>query len=229
MPVLSDKRLQQIEFAEAHGMLWESNAALIGLSSSETSAIKTATSDARGSYSAAQLAREASKAATITFYNETNALHDLVSDAIKKIRLFAESTDNPEVFALAQIPVPAAPSPAPPPGQPTDITAIIEPTGALTLKWLATSGSNNGGAVYLVKRKLAGEAAYTIVGAATTTRGYKSFTDSSLPANVNNFQYIIQGQRGSVTGPDSSVFTVTLGGSGPGLVGFSTATVKMAA
>lgn len=224
MSVQPDKRLQQIEFAEAHQETWTAHAAAIGLSTSQCSAIKTATSAARASYDAAIAARAASKAATLGYYNNTDDMYALVADAIKTIRLFATSTDDPSVYETAQIPAPQPPTPQPAPGVATDISVAVEPTGALTLKFKA-NGGGDGGAVYLVKRRLEGESSYTLIGAAATTRGFKTFTDGSLPGGANNIRYIITGQRGALVGDDSPVYTVTIGGSGDGV----TASVRMAA
>lgn len=229
MPVQPDTRLEQIQFAEAHWPIWNSAPTTIGLTAAAVTAIKTATAAARAAHDAAEAARQASKAATTGYYNTTGTMKGLVADAIKSIRLYAQSTNNPSVYQAAQIPAPATPSPVPPPTQPTDVTASIEPTGALTLTWQGTSGGDSGSTVYLIRRKLSGENSFTMIGAAGTTRGgrYKTFTDDTLPGGSNNIQYIIQGQRGSVMGPDSAVFVVTLGVNGPGVA--MVAGVKLAA
>ncbi|MGH7293242.1 MAG: hypothetical protein ACREJT_18630, partial [Myxococcota bacterium] len=183
----------------------------------------------------AESAREASKAATNTLKLKMVAMHTLLSDAVQSIRLFAESTNNPNVFTLAQIPAPAAPTPAPPPMQPVQLGASIIPGGLLRISFKATDTAAGGATTYLVSRKLSTQSNFTVIGSAGSSRstsganlprGFKFFDDASLPSGSNNMQYMVQGQRGSVYGLPSETFTVTIGvDAGGGLV----ATLKMAA
>lgn len=233
MSVLPTKISEQIEFGEAHAALWVAKAAMIGLSAAEATAIQTQVTKARAAYNASVLARGAAKTATVTQGVEVGEMYKLMSDAIKKIRLFAESTSNPTVYGSADIPEPAEPSPAPPPVQPTNLAAQIEPGGALRIVFKAVNDSNSGPVTYIVKRKLAGETGFRVIGTTGTSRpvlglarGYKAFVDETLPSGSNNFQYMIQGQRGAVLGTSSEIFTVVIGVSGDGT---QFAELKMAA
>ncbi|MFN8730027.1 MAG: hypothetical protein ACK5Z4_09220, partial [Planctomyces sp.] len=103
-------------------------------------------------------------------------------------------------------------TPAPPPAQPTDLNALISPTGQLTLSFRAVNRGR--GTSVLIRRKLATASNFSFIGTATSTRSVvKTFVDDTLPAGSTNMQYIIFGQRGSVRGPDSPIFTVVIGGS----------------
>ena len=116
------------------------------------------------------------------------------------------------------------------PTQPIEMHAGLEPGGALTLTWKASSDTHGpsgqtldpstSGVVYTVKRKLSGQTSFTMIGVTQASRagarGQSTFTDGSLPLGSNNFQYIIQGQRGEFIGPASAVFTVTIGVGGAG-------------
>jgi hypothetical protein len=236
MNVIPDGKLEQIVFSEQHYPVWEGSFAAIGLSSQTVLAIKNATSQARASYDAAGAARQASKGATTQSNNDIGSMRELVAEAVKAIRLFAETTDNPNVYAKAEIPPPAPPTPARPPTQPVEMRAVIDPTGSLTLNWKVgpvPAGQNldasTSGVLYLIKRRLAGQATFTFVGAAeparSGVRGVSSFTDEQLPAGSNNVQYTVQGRRsvggggtGGLLGPESAVFTVMIGtGAGGGL------------
>src|ERR1051326_1154571 len=104
MTVQPDKRLQQIEFAEAHWPIWNATPTTIGLTALQVTAIKTATMNARTAYNAAVSAGEASKAATQGYHGTTDGMSTLVGEAIKNIRLYAQSTNNPTVYQTAQIP-----------------------------------------------------------------------------------------------------------------------------
>ncbi len=62
---------------------------------------------------------------------------------LKKIKTKAAVSGN-SIYTLAMVDPPAPPSPTPPPGQPTGLTAELQVNGSLLLKWKCTSA--NGGA-----------------------------------------------------------------------------------
>jgi hypothetical protein len=194
--------------------------------------------NARKAFTDAQTAREASKAATNNLRVKMELLHPLLADAVQTIRLYAESTNNPNVYTLASIPAPATPTPAPPPMQPVQLGAAILPGGALRISFKATDTSGSGATTYLVSRKLASQTAFTVIGSAGSSRGtsganlprgFKFFDDATLPAGSNNMQYMVQGQRGSVFGLASEILVVTIGVDGGGGIVARSETLKMAA
>lgn len=212
MSVIPNKPIDAYDFSVARVGIWSAIASQIGLTAAEVSALEDANEGFSISNDNAVKARAASKAATETLRVSTSLMRTRLSDAVQKIRLFAEATNNPNVYALAQIPAPAARTPAPPPAQPTDLNATISPTGQLTLSFRAVNSGS--GTSFLVRRKLATESNFSFIGTATSTRSVvKTFVDDTLPAGSTNMQYIIFGQRGSVRGPDSPIFTVVIGGS----------------
>lgn len=235
MSVLPDSTLEAIEFCEQHWPVWELDPAAVGLLPATILSIKAATVDARAKYELALAARQASKAATGTLHNYEDVMRGLTTIAIQTIRLYAESTNDPNVFDLAQIPPPAAPTAALPPTAPIQIRASIEPTGALTLAWKAgptppspingqNYDSSTSRVVYTILRKINDQAAFAPVGtqnaARSGKRGTTSWTDSTLPRGAENIQYTVVGQRTGVSIPGlmSEVFSVVLGvGGGGGL------------
>lgn len=229
MPVQPNTRLEQLQFVEEHWPVWLLDPTKIGLTVAEVNDLKVAAIAARTQYNNQQTAKNAAKAATQAFYDQSDELRSKTAAAIRAIKFYADSTNDPNVYVAAQIPAPLPPSPVAPPSQPTNIRAIIQPGGALTLEFKATSAA--AGAVYLVKRKLAGQSNFQLIGTAQNTRSaVKTFTDFTLPANANNIQYIIQGQRGQELGPDSSVFVVTLGAAGgPSVAMYDKNDVRLAA
>lgn len=218
MAVLPESRLEQIEFCETHWPVWEAAPpATIGLTAAQVTALKVATEQARTSFSAAQSAREAAKAATMVYYTHTATMRNLVSDDIRQIKAFAELQANPAtVYAAAQIPEPAAPTPAAAPGKPTNIAINLEPSGAVTLTWEATDAAASGGAFFNIFRKLPGQTSFVPVGGApgsTTEARRMSFTDFTVPTSAAGAgaQYIIQGRRGSLSGEPSDALIVQFG------------------
>ncbi len=223
MPIVPDKKVEQLQFCESHWPIWTTNAALIGLTAAQTTAFKNFTTAARTAYDAAQTAKQAYRAA-VTNQNQALTLATAnAADLIRVIKGFAELTTNPNaVYSSAQIPPPATPVPAVAPGKPTNIGVTLEPTGAVTLTWDATDSAASSGAFFSISRKLPGAAVFTVLGGApgsTASVRRMSFTDVSIPtsAAADGAQYIIQGQRGTLIGIPSDAVTVQFGaGSGAG-------------
>jgi hypothetical protein len=234
MGVIPTKIAEEITFGETHAPVWFAGPTAIGLTAAQCTAINAAVTAARKAFSDAQSARDASKAATNNLKIKMSSMHTLLADAVQAIRLFAESTSNPNVYTLANIDPPSPPTPAPPPMQPVELGAQIIPGGILRITFKATDTAQ-GATTYLVSRKLASESRFTVIGSAGSSRstggaslprGFKFFDDVTLPSGSNNMQYMVQGQRGSVFGLPSQTFTVTIGvDAGGGAV----ATLKMAA
>jgi hypothetical protein len=224
MSTQPDKKLEQIIFAEQHIKPWEVNGARIGVSTPDLTDIREKTSAARTAYDAALAARQASKAATVAADNALRAMRGVVAEAIKSIRLTAEATGDPDVYALAEIDPPAPRTPALPPTKPVNVSFTIEPTGALTLSWsnaAATPGfdASTQNVIYTVRRRVGSSGAFNIIGAVPAARsgrrGLTSFTDDTLSRTMagaaGGVQYVIVPQRGTLAGPMSEVYSVTLG------------------
>ena len=236
MPVLPTKIEDLIAFGEAHSAQWSANAAQIGLTPEAAAAIKAAIGTARTRFNAANVARGAAKSATLTQNQAVGTMKTLMADAIKQIRLYAETTNNTNVYALADIPAPAQPTPAPRPAQPSNMSAEIIPGGTLRVIFKAVNPSGGGPVTYIVSRKLENETAFRQIGTTGTSRpveglprGFKAFVDSTLPSGANNFQYQIVGQRGDTFGEPSKIFTVVIGSGSGGGLNTQTGTLKMAA
>lgn len=216
MSVLPEDRLAQIQFCEAHNPVWAANAVAIGLTAAQVTALTTQTTAARAKYNAAQAAREASKGATTDFYNVTRTMVNTVRDLILLIKTTAETKNDPGIYAIAQIPPPAAPTPATAPGEAQNIIVTLNPGGSLSLSWEASDASASSGAFFSVSRRLggAGQTGFTVIGGApgaTTQQRRPSFTDATLPLGTQTATYIIRGQRGTLLGQASEAVTVQFG------------------
>ena len=184
MPIVPKDRVAKLEFYEAHIAPWTTSATSIGLTSAAVTALGTAATDARTAYTAHVAAQAAAKAATATFYTKIRALHNapgMGADMIQQIKTKATTTNNPNVYVLAQIPAPAAPAPVPPPGTPTDFTVNLIQDGTLELKWKCANPSGGGGPIYQVQRRIGATGAFTFVGSA----GAKRFVDATIPAGAS--------------------------------------------
>lgn len=227
MAVLPDSRVDQIEFCEAHIDVWSAAPATIGLTAAQVAALSGLTEDARKDYLAAQTARDASKSATEKFYDSTRDMREKAAELIRVIKTFADTTNNPNVYQLAQIPQPAAPSVNPPPGKPTGITITLNASGAIALSWKSENAS---GGFFQVYRRIGTSTtgAFTNIGGT----GNREFTDGTLPLGSTSVTYRIQGFRGQDPGESSDNVLVQFGvagGAGGAGVTVEGATLQMAA
>jgi len=164
MPVLPETKLGQLEFFESHKDAWADHATEIGLQDSAISAFKPQITAARAAYSAMQIARDASKAATQNFYNTHGDMLSTGRAFIAAIKAFAETSNDPNVYVLANIDPPAPPSPTPAPETPTDLVGAISPSGSVTLTWSSTRSGATRGIFFLVERQRASETTWTPLG-----------------------------------------------------------------
>jgi len=222
MAVVPTDRLDKIEFYEAHVTPWTTNAAAIGLTAAQMTAFSPLVTAARAAYNAAEAARQASKAATQNFYDKVRAMHagpGAGADLIQLIKATAQTKNDPNVYVLAQIPAPAAPSVTPPPGTPFDFTVGLLQNGAVELKWKCNNPSGTQGTIYEVRRRI-GNGAWTFAGAT----GTRSFTDETLPSGSSPATYQVTAVRSTSRG-NPSQFTVSFGSGGPGAIGMTITSV----
>ncbi len=217
MSVLPKDRLQLIQFCETHIPVWESTPTAIGLTAAQVTALNDLTNGAREAYNQAQSARAASKAATTAYNNEVASMRSKAADLVRQIKAYAQLQNNPDtIYAIAQIPPPAAPAPVPAPGVPEKIEVTLESTGAVTLSWEAVNAAASSGAFFTVARKLPGQSVFTSIGGApgsTSESRRMTFTDNTVPTSAAGVgvQYVIQGQRGTTVGIASGAITVQFG------------------
>lgn len=199
-----------LAWCQAHKDVFTTNAAAIGITPAMATIFKTATETAAADALAQEKARLAALAATQTTNNSFQALRRAALDTVRTIRTFAENTGNPAVYQIAQIPPPAIPTPAAPPGQPTELTCTLDASsGDLELRWKANNPAGTSGTSYIVRRRVPSEGggSFTFVGAT----GAKRFVDSTFVSGPDSVQYTVQGQRADSAGPVSQIFTVNFG------------------
>ena len=213
----SDRR-QALEWLEARIAQWNVAPAAIGLTSGQVIDIAQKVVNTRGSFTSVQTIRTDAKNETQTFYANADDMHASAAPLVANIKNFAENSADPQVVYDASGVLPAdPPSPQSPPTVPTNIRRTVNPSGSITLFWDATGPT---GSVYNVKRKLATEAIYTLIGQGDGVD--KSFTDITLPVGTTSVTYIIQGVRGPLVGPESQAVTITFGvGADAGALGLA--------
>jgi hypothetical protein len=238
MSVLPDKTEDLIAFCESHLTSWTAApAASIGLTAAQLTSFTSVTKAARDSLTANTNARNAAKASTTTLRTNVTNARAMAADLVRVIKGFAELQANPgSVYGLAQIPQPAAPTPATAPGKPTNVSVSLEASGAVTISFEATNASASSGGFFQVMRKLPGQTAFVNFTQmpGTTARDRRiTFTDFTVPtsAAANGVQYIMQGRRGVNVGEASDAITVQFGvdGGGATIVTATGADLRMAA
>jgi hypothetical protein len=220
-------RADFLAWCQAHTLLFQTNAAAIGLSAAQATNFKNTTTDTAAALNAQFIAKEAAKAATLTVNTKFDDLFASAAEMVRTIRTFAENTNNPGVYAIAQIPPPPVPQPLPAPTQPTNLSATLEATsGDITLRWKATQPEGAAGTSYIVRRRAAGQAEFAFVGVV----GGKKFVDDTLVAGPDSVAYTVQAQRSDATGPVSEILTINFGRApGGSLTITNTETLKQAA
>ncbi len=231
MGIVPNDRLGKIDFYESHTTVWAAALATIGLTAPTVAALTNATTNARKAYGDHLAAQQAAKAATLAYYDKVRLMHNAPgfgADMIQTIKTFAQTTNNPNVYVLAQIPAPSVGGVTPPPGTPLDFTVGLLQNGALELKWKCNNPTGTAGTIYEVKRQIGG-GAFTFIGAT----GIKTFTDDTIPAGSSPCTYQVTAVRSTARG-NPAQFTVNFGIGGGGMViasvmGGTGADVKMAA
>lgn len=202
-----------LAWCESHISIFTENAAAIGLTPAQAVAFKNSVLAAQEAGDAQEVAKNAAKNATAASTMKFNALRKSAGDTVRIIKTFAETTDNPGVYTIAQVPPPQPASSVPPPAKPTEIRVTLDPTtGAPMLTWKAANPVGSAGTSYIIKRRTSTTGEFTFVG----VTGSKKFTDNSFFAGPDSVQYTVQGQRSDSAGPVSEILTINFGRVGGG-------------
>ncbi len=205
MSVLPQSRLAQIEWFEQRLAAWLLNATNIGLTSAQVTQLQGEIAAARIAYNNAQQIRNQSKSATVTYYDASDTLVDDGRDLIATIKAFAEATNDPNVYVLADVPPPAPPGVIPPPGTPYDFRVGLRQDGSVELRWKSNNPSGGSSVVYEILRSDAG-GPMTFV----SNVGEREFIDATIPPGTDTTTYQITGIRGTERGAPAQ-FNVRFG------------------
>lgn len=183
---------EKLAFFETRLPVWAADAEGIGLSAAQIAELTALTVAARNAYNAAITARAAARAATQAQNDAIGAMAGLGGDLVKTIRAFAQTTDDPAVFAAAQIPAPRPKTPLGPAPTPTNLTAELTNSGGIRLRWTASSRGRTG---FVIERRLTRQGeipgAWSLIGTSVA----KSFTDNAVPTGLESAQYRVTAER----------------------------------
>lgn len=207
-PVLPNSREAMIQWFAQRITTWAATPTAIGLTAAQMATLATKLNTAGNHENAAFAARIASKSATVNYYNSSDDLRNFGSDLIKTIKAFAETTNNPAVYALANVPPPAAPAPLGPPATPTALVATLDTAGQIAVKW---EGSRVGGTSFTIERSLSGATGpWSIVGVSEE----RSFLDVAVPRGVDAISYRVTASRAGGSSTPSASVSVLFGNTG---------------
>ncbi|MFM9994711.1 MAG: fibronectin type III domain-containing protein [Phycisphaerales bacterium] len=212
MPVLPPLVREQIEWLEAHLPIWAANSSAIGLSSLQVTGLTTLTTAARTAYDNAQAARISSKNSTTALKIAHAAMRNSAGDMINSIKSFAQASNNPNVYTIAEVPPPAAPKPAPAPATPVNVTVSLRNDGTINVAWDATQPAPGAEQFFTVSRRLNGGGAFFGVG----NTGEKAFEDATVPAGTLSATYQVTARRRSQSSEPSEPVSILLGVPGEG-------------
>ncbi len=208
MPIIPRTLIGRIEFFEQHLPVWATDPAAIGLDAAQIADLTVRTAQARADYEAALAIRNSAKAATETQKSSVDFMYDLGADLVKTIRAFAETTDDDSVYAAAQIPAPAPPTPTGPPEMPTNVTADVNNFGYVVISW---KGSRAVGTQFILQRQMipvdAPAGPWTYAGSSVTN----DYTDTTVPTGFAGVSYRVYAQRPGGTSDVSTPTTISFG------------------
>jgi hypothetical protein len=205
MAIVPRTQTGRLQFYRTHLVTWTGIADQIGLTPLDVTALGTKVTAAQSALDQVLALREQVKAATGQLHEALAAMDDKGAALIALIRGFAASTNDVNVYYLAQIPAPKTPTPAPAPGTAYAPAVQLQQGGALQLNWRCNNPADAQGTVYEVYRQIAGEAKVQV-----GTVGEKKFTDDTLPAGTPLVTYTIIAMRSTQRGP-AAQFNVQFG------------------
>lgn len=215
--VLPSSRAQMIQWFRQRIVGWVADPTGIGLSVPIVTDLALKLDAAENDQETALEARMVSKSATLNYYTTSDDLRSFGSDVVQTIKLFAETTSDPSVYAAANVPPPSPPTPLGPPATPQNLSATLNTAGEIKLEW---DSSRAGGTSFTVQRSTTGPTGqWTIVG----TSEEVSFTDTAVPRGFDAVSYrVIASRSGGSSNPTAAVSvlfgnTDTASGSGEGL------------
>lgn len=205
--IVPESRGEAIAYFQARLPGWGTHAAQIGATPEEIASFSALVSAAADARTAQIAAINTKKSATITYHNASDEMRTAGVALIGRMKNFAKYTQNPQVYALAQIPEPQTGEPTPPPGVPFDPQVTLRQGGGVIITFKSVNPGSVGGVTYEVYRQLDGQGEFAYL----LTSGERVFEDSGLPEGTSRANYMVRGRRSTNIGPFAE-FIVRFGG-----------------
>ncbi len=218
MALVPDTKQGKVTFFRSKVAPWTASPTEIGTTAANVAAFDVLVSAAEDKRAAQTSAEGAFRAAVEEADQAVEAMAKAGADIISAVR--TKGRTDSAVWALAQIPAPATPSPVGAPGTPSAMEVALNPNGSVVLSWDCANPAGSVGVIYHVYRQLEAVGDFTFVGGS----GKKEFTDTTVPSGIATIVYKIQAVRSSAIGIDAE-FIVRFGTAAGGAM---TATVTAA-
>ncbi len=181
-----------------------STPAPIGMSAAQSTAYIAAANALNASINTANAARNVARAKFELSDSAWATFRAVSAECLAAIKAKAESNDDPtEIYALAEIPSPALPSPAGPPTDVTDVAAHLRNDGTIQITW---KGTVRNAQFFTVWRRLSTQA-WTQIGSTAK----KQFIDGTLTAGTTSATYMVRSQRGDQVSQGSEPVLIVFG------------------
>ena len=201
---------------------WTANAQAIGTTDDMVAAFADEVEAARVALARAAAARDEARNAALAARIAVARMDKRAAGIVLQVRVRAETTHDPNVYALASIPAPATPSPVAPPGAPTGFTVELLGDGSFTIAWKCRHPAGSKHVLYEVwRRAVSGGSGGGGSGGAIGERVYlatvgeRKFHGTSPVAGAAMFIYEIRAVRSTGPGPWAT-FNVSFGAPAPG-------------
>jgi hypothetical protein len=174
------------------------------MSAAQATAFATAAAKLNDSIIAANAARNTARAKMEISDAAWATFRDVSAQCLAAIKAKADSvTDPTSIYALAEIPSPAQPSPSGPPTEATNVAAHLQNDGSILVTW---KGTVRNGQFFTIWRRISTQA-WAQIGATAA----KKFTDNNMPAGSTNATYMIRSHRGDMSSPGSEPVIIVFG------------------
>lgn len=206
--VLPNGYAAQLQWFATRLPKWLSDPAAIGLSPSQVAGLAALLDEAQDHQRQARALRIAAKSATARANTSASTVRERGGVLIKTIKAFAESTQDPEVWARAQIPPPLPRSTSPAPDMPSHVSLQLQTAGAVQVRWKARRAAPHTGVSFVVYRRLDTESSYSLCGIS----GVREFIDDSIPPGTVCATYMVQAVRSNLKSPLSEPTGINFAG-----------------
>lgn len=200
LPTRTDQRLSRIRVLADR---WAEDPAAVGLTPEAVAEVQALLAEAEASVSAATLARQRARTLTDAQHLDVKAVSRAAQHAINTIKLFADTTGDPQTLSRGLIPQPAEPSPPPPLQIARNFLADPLRNGDVVLTWNASTAR---GLFYAIERSIDG-GPWQYLDAVSARR----WTDKTVPLGSRHIRYRLYTKRNGLTSSNCAMTNVQFG------------------
>ena len=156
-------------------------------------AFEAAVSAAESAFSDRTAKAAAAKASTTAKKTAFSLLSNRLSSCVATIDAYFKDTQDPGVYARAELDPPKDPSERPAPDKPTDLSLTSFSDGSLRLAFKVSAG----GAVFEIQRSTTDLVGQQSPWATIAVTGEKMYTDPAVPGGLRSVSYRVRGIIGN--------------------------------